>query len=217
MALVERIGSGDHSAFETLMRAYNGKLFRIARAILKDDGDAEDVLQDAYLDAFRHLDEFRGGSELGTWLTRIVVNQALMRLRKERRRSSIVPFRNGAPTDGDSPEAQVPDNRSESPSAAAIRAETRRILERRIDELPSSFRAVFIMREVEDMGIDEIAECLSISPATVRTRLFRARALLRAALARDIDVATGDVFSFAGVRCDRIVANVLARLADTSR
>ena len=212
MALLERIGTGDHAAFETLMRTYNGKLFRIARAILKHDGDAEDVLQDAYLEAYRHLDEFRGGSELSTWLTRIVVNQALMRLRKEKRRSSIVPFRSGASTNAEAPEAQVPDNRSESPSAAAIRAETRRILERRIDELPSSFRAVFIMREVEDMGVDEIAECLSISPATVRTRLFRARALLRAALARDIDVATGDVFAFAGARCDRIVANVLAQL-----
>lgn len=213
MALVERIGTGDNAAFESLMRTYNGKLFRIARAILKDDGEAEDALQDAYLEAYRHLNEFRGGSELSTWLTRIVVNQALMRLRKEKRRSSIVPFRTGASiVDAESPETQVPDNRSESPSAAAIRAETRRILERRIDELPSSFRAVFIMREVEDMGIDEIAECLFISTATVRTRLFRARALLRAALARDIDVATGDVFAFAGARCDRIVANVLARL-----
>jgi RNA polymerase sigma-70 factor, ECF subfamily len=212
MALAERIGNGDNAAFESLMRTYNGKLFRIARAILKDDDEAEDALQDAYLEAYRHVNEFRGGSELSTWLTRIVVNQALMRLRKEKRRSSIVPFRTGASIDAESPETQVPDTRSESPSAAAIRAETRRILERRIDELPSSFRAVFIMREVEDMGIDEIAECLSIAPATVRTRLFRARALLRAALARDIDLATGDVFAFAGARCDRIVASVLARV-----
>jgi RNA polymerase sigma-70 factor, ECF subfamily len=212
MALVERIGNGDNAAFESLMRTYNGKLFRIARAILKDDGDAEDALQDAYLEAYRHLDEFRGASELSTWLTRIVVNQALMRLRKEKRRSSIVPFRTGVSTDGESPETQVPDIKSESPSAAAIRGETRRILERRIDELPASFRTVFIMREVEDMSIDEVAESLSISPATVRTRLFRARALLRAALARDIDLATADVFAFAGARCDRIVAEVLARL-----
>jgi RNA polymerase sigma-70 factor, ECF subfamily len=212
MALVERIGNGDNAAFESLMRTYNGKLFRIARAILKDDGDAEDALQDAYLEAYRHLDEFRGASELSTWLTRIVVNQALMRLRKEKRRSSIVPFRTGVSTDGEGPETQVPDIKSESPSAAAIRGETRRILERRIDELPASFRTVFIMREVEDMSIDEVAESLSISPATVRTRLFRARALLRAALARDIDLATADVFAFAGARCDRIVAEVLARL-----
>src|SRR5436190_21484146 len=213
MALVERIGTGDHAAFESLMRKYNGKLFRVARAILKDDADAEDVLQDAYLEAYRHVDEFRGGSELSTWLTRIVINQAQMRLRKQKRRSSIIPFRTGVTTNAETPEAQVPDNRSESPSDSAIRAETRRIMERRIDELPSSFRTVFVMREVEEMGIDEIAECLSISPATVRTRLFRARALLRAALAHDIDVATGDVFAFAGARCDRIVANVLARLS----
>lgn len=215
LTLVQRIGTGDQAAFESLMRKYNGKLFRIARSILKDDGDAEDALQDAYLEAYRHIDEFRGASELATWLTRIVINQALARLRKEKRRSSIVPFRSAVAADADAPEAQVPDNRSESPSASVIRAETRRILERRIDELPASFRAVFVMREVEDMGIDEIAECLSISPATVRTRLFRARALLRAALARDIDVATGDVFAFAGARCDRIVANVLARLSGT--
>lgn len=211
--LLERIGSGDQAAFEGVMRKYNGKLFRVARAILKDDTDAEDVLQDAYLDAYRHLGDFRGDSELSTWLTRIVVNHALMRLRREKRRSSIVPFQSTSAPDGETPETQVPDNRSESPSTGAIRAETRRILERRIDELPSSFRAVFVMREVEDMSMEEIAECLSIAPATVRTRLFRARALLREALARDIDLATGDVFAFAGARCDRIVANVLARLS----
>jgi len=194
------------------MRKYNGKLFRIARAILKDDSDAEDVLQEAYLDAYRHIGDFRGGSELSTWLTRIVINQALMRVRKERRRSSIVPFRSALMHETDSPEVQVPDQQSESPSASAIRAETRQMLERRIDELPVAFRTVFIMREVEEMSVEETARCLSITPATVRTRLFRARALLREALARDIDTATGDVFAFAGARCDRIVANVLARL-----
>ena len=211
-ALVERIGTGDQAAFEVLMRKYNGKLFRIARAILKDDSDAEDVLQDAYLEAYRHIGGFRGGSELGTWLTRIVINQALMRVRKARRRSSIIPFHNTLARDGESPEAQVPDQQSESPSASVIRAETRRILERRIDELPAAFRTVFVMREVEEMSVEEIAECLSIAAATVRTRLFRARALLREALARDIDMATGDVFAFAGARCDRIVSAVLARL-----
>jgi RNA polymerase sigma-70 factor (ECF subfamily) len=211
-ALVERIGRGDHLAFEAVMRKYNGKLFRIARAILKDDSDAEDVLQEAYLDAYRHIGDFRGGSELSTWLTRIVINQALMRVRKERRRSSIVPFRSALMHETDSPEVQVPDQQSESPSASAIRAETRQMLERRIDELPVAFRTVFIMREVEEMSVEETARCLSITPATVRTRLFRARALLREALARDIDTATGDVFAFAGARCDRIVANVLARL-----
>ena len=214
-ALVERIASGDQLAFEAVMRKYNGKLFRIARAILKDDSDAEDVLQDAYLDAYRHIGDFRGGSELATWLTRIVINQALMRVRKERRRSSIVPFRSALMHETDSPEAQVPDQQSESPSASVIRSETRRMLERRIDQLPVAFRTVFIMREVEEMSVEETARCLSITPATVRTRLFRARALLREALARDIDTATGDVFAFAGARCDRIVATVLARLNST--
>ena len=211
-ALVERIATGDQLAFEAVMRKYNGKLYRIARAILKNDSDAEDVLQDAYLDAYRHIGEFRGGSELATWLTRIVINQALMRVRKERRRSSIIPFRSALMHETDSPEAQVPDQQSESPSASVIRAETRRMLERRIDELPVAFRTVFIMREVEEMSVEETARCLSITPATVRTRLFRARALLREALARDIDSATGDVFAFAGARCDRIVSAVLARL-----
>ena len=216
LALAERIGRGDQGAFEALMRKYNGKLFRIARAILKDDSDAEDVLQDAYLEAYRHIGDFRGGSELATWLTRIVINQALMRVRKERRRSSILPFRNTLTHETESPEAQVPDLQSESPSASVIRAETRRMLERRIDELPVAFRTVFVMREVEEMSVEETARCLSISPATVRTRLFRARALLRESLARDIDTATSDVFAFAGARCDRIVATVLARLNSTS-
>jgi RNA polymerase sigma factor (sigma-70 family) len=209
--LVARIAGGDQTAFEVLMRKYNGKLFRIARAILKDDRDAEDVLQEAYLDAYRHIQDFRGDSEVGTWLTRIVINQALMRLRKEKRRSVIVPFRAARANEAEQGEADVVDNRTESPSNRVLRAEIRRILERRIDELPLSFRTVFVMREVEDMSVQETAECLGLSPATVRTRLFRARGLLRESLAREMDIAAVDVFGFAGARCDRIVATVLAR------
>jgi RNA polymerase sigma-70 factor, ECF subfamily len=209
--LAARIADGDAAAFESLMRKYNGRLFRIARAILKDDSDAEDALQDAYLDAYRHMREFEGISQLGTWLTRIVINQSLARLRKEKRRSAIVPFRRPGADAIDRPEDDVADERTESPSASVWRGEMRRILERRIDELPMSFRTVFVMREVDDMSVQETADCLAISPATVRTRLFRARALLREALARDLDVATADVFGFAGARCDRIVAAVLAR------
>lgn len=209
--LVDRISRRDHSAFETLMRRYNGRLFRVARAILKDDAEAEDALQDAYLEAYRHIAEFRGGAQLSTWLTRIVVNQALMRLRKRRRERVIVPF--GAPHE-EGPEAgeQTVDENAEAPSTTAFRAEVRHLLERRIDELPVSFRAVFVMRDVEDMSVQETADALSIPPATVRTRLFRARALLREALARDMDSATSDVFGFAGARCDRIVGNVLRRI-----
>ena len=209
--LVAGIARGDQTAFESLMRKYNGKLFRIARAILKDDSDAEDVLQDAYLDAYRHIQDFRGDSQAGTWLTRIVVNQALMRLRKEKRRSVIIPFRGMRSDEAERGEADVADDKAESPSTRVLRAEIRRILERRIDELPLSFRTVFVMREVEDMSVQETAECLGISSATVRTRLFRARALLRESLARELDIAAADVFGFAGARCDRIVAAVLAR------
>ena len=209
--LVTRIAAKDPSAFEQLMRRHNGRLFRVARAIVRDDAAAEDVLQEAYLEAYRHISDFRGSAQLSTWLTRIVVNQSLMRLRRQKRERVVVPFRD--PESGAVTPQDFADERGESPSATAWRAEVRRILERRIDELPVAFRTVFIMREVEDMTADETAEALGIPAATVRTRLFRARALLREALARDIDVATPGVFGFAGARCDRIVASVLARVS----
>ena len=209
--LAARIARHDPAAFEALMRRHNGKLFRVARAILRDDGEAEDALQDAYVDAYRHIRDFRGGSQLVTWLTRIVINHSLMRLRRQKRDRVVVPIdRRG--DDRELPEIDVRDRRSESPSDALLRGEIRRILERRIDELPVAFRTVFVMRDVEDMTVQETADCLSIPSATVRTRLFRARALLRQALERDIDTATLDVFGFAGARCDRIVAAVLRRL-----
>jgi len=209
--LAQRIVAGDHGAFETLMRRHNGKLFRVARSVLKDDSEAEDALQDAYLDAYRHMADFQGGAQLGTWLTRIVINHALMRLRRQKRDRVVVPFADDA-TPESGGEAEVADRRAEPPADATLRGEIRKILERRIDELPLAFRTVFIMRDVEDLSVQETAECLGIPAATVRTRLFRARALLREGLARDFDGATSDVFGFAGERCDRIVANVLARL-----
>ena len=210
--LVRRILAGDRDAFQRLMRLHNTSLFRAARAIVRDDADAEDVLQEAYIAAFVHLCDFRGDSRLATWLTRIVINQALGRLRS-RRRDNVVellddPSR-GAPTPMEQP---MDEDAGGSPEAGAMRAELRRLLERKIDALPLAFRTAFILREVEEMTIEEAAECLAIPEATVRTRVFRARALLRASLAEELDVATGDVFSFAGVRCDRIVAGVLERL-----
>lgn len=214
--LAVRIAHKDEAAveaFESLMRKHNGRLFRIARAILKDDAEAEDALQDGYLDAYRNIDGFRGGSQLGTWLTRIVINQALGRLRKQKREPVVVPFGPRRQSRSNYEPVELRDDKGESPTNAALRAEVRRILERRIDELPVAFRAVFVMREVEDMTVQETAECLSIPEATVRSRLFRARALLREALARDLDTATTDIFPFAGQRCDRIVAAVLRRIS----
>lgn len=208
--LVPRIARGDQAAFETLMRRYNGKLFRIARAILKDDADAEDALQEAYLRAYQRIGDFRGDAQLATWLTRIVINEALMRLRKQKRDRVVIPFDETHSMTTEQAAAAA-DDRTESPPRATLRAEIRQMLERRIDALPVAFRTVFVMRDVEDMSVQETAECLSIPPATVRTRLFRARALLREAMARDMDMATSDVFGFAGARCDRIVAATLAR------
>ena len=210
--LVRRVRSRDPIAFETLMRRHNGRLFRVARAILRDDAEAEDALQDAYVDAFRHIGDFRCDSRLATWLTRVVINHALMRLRKQKRERTVVPI--GRPMGDDQRrEEDVADEKTETAYAATLRKELRQILERRIDELPLSFRTVFVMREVEDMSVEETAGTLGIPPATVRTRLFRARALLREALSRDIDGATVEVFGFDGERCDRIVATVLARAA----
>jgi RNA polymerase sigma factor (sigma-70 family) len=215
LALVGLIARHDHAAFEALMRRHNGRLFRIARAILKNETEAEDALQDAYLDAYRHIGDFRGASQPATWLTRIVINQALMRLRRRKRDRTVVPFVGystaASDVETDPVEDEVADDRIESPPGIVLRAEVRRLLERRIDALPVAFRTVFVMRDVEDMSVQETADCLAIPAATVRTRLFRARALLREALARDLDTVTTEVFGFAGARCDRIVAGVLAQ------
>ena len=211
LELAGRIVHRDHAAFETLMRRHNARLFRVARGVLKNDADAEDCLQEAYLQAYRNMSSFQGQANLSTWLTRIVINAALMRLRRDRRHGVVVPF-GASPHHVDDPETTLADERQELPPRATLRNEIRQILERRLDELPLAFRTVFVMRDVEDMSVQETADALGIPAATVRTRLFRARALLREALARDIDSASVDVFGFAGERCDRIVGAVLARL-----
>jgi RNA polymerase sigma-70 factor, ECF subfamily len=207
--LVEQVRRGNASAFGALMRRYNRRLFRTARAILKDDGAAEDALQEAYVAAYRHMQDFRGDSAVGTWLTRIVVNQALQALRKSRRDRVVVPFDESP--DGDRL-LEIADAPSRTPENMMLSAEMRRLIERKIDELPESYRTVFMLREVEDMTVEETAAALDIPGATVRTRLFRAKARLRESLAQEMDVATQEVFGFDGERCDRIVRTVLARI-----
>lgn len=209
--LVARIVGHDRDAFRQLMRLHNTALFRAARSILRDDADAEDVVQEAYLAAYRHLAEFRGQAKLSTWLTRIVINQALARLRS-RRRDKVVVFLDEHERAGAAPLEQAMSEDSDSPEAGAMRTQMRHLLERKIDALPLAFRTAFILREVEELPIEEVAACLAVPAATVRTRVFRARALLRASLAEEMDLATRDVFAFAGRRCDRIVAGVMARL-----
>jgi len=199
----------DAQAFEAIMREHNRMLFRTARAILRDDAEAEDALQEAYVQAYRSLDGFRGESKLSTWLARIVANEALMRLRKRARRAEIVPMEPSATAAME----QISDpNMDNAPDLSAERREMRGLLEAQIDALPDLYRTVFMLRAVEELSVEETAAVLGMPAATVRTRFFRARSLLREALAQKMDVACADAFSFAGSRCDRIVASVLARI-----
>ncbi|TFZ07604.1 RNA polymerase sigma factor [Ramlibacter humi] len=220
-AIAAGVRAGDAAAFERLMRQYNRRLFRTARALLRDDAEAEDTLQEAYLHAFRAMHSFRGEASLATWLTRIVVNEAMSRLRRQARRHNIVPIHAGATLHGDEGEPDAMNeepggNSADAPDEALGRAELRTLLERKIDGLPQDFRAVFVLRAVEELNIEETAQCLGIPQATVRTRYFRARGLLREAMAQELDFAERDAFRFDGARCDRIVATVL-RAAEASR
>ena len=199
---------------EKIFRDEAGRALATLIRLVGDFDLAEDALQDAYIDAHRQIRKFRGDSKLSTWLTRIVINEALGRLRKRKGDRVVVPL---ATASHDSPEHEVSnlgDPTSETPEHAVLRTELRRLLEEKIDRLPVAYRTVFIMREVEEMTVEETAACLAIPDATVRSRLFRARALLRESLARDLDMATVDVFAFAGERCDRIVAGVLTRVRE---
>jgi len=205
-----RIAAGDHLAFEALMRKHNRMLYRVARAVLRDDAEAEDALQLAYLHAYQAIGNYRGESKLSTWLTRIVVNETLMRMRRRRRESMVIPLESTA-EESDMAMIENIESPAELPESAAMRSETRALIERRIDALPEIFRAVFVLRALEELSVEETAASLDISEATVRTRFFRARSLLREALAREIDVATGEAFAFDGARCDRIVSAVLGR------
>ena len=207
--LAALVAAGDRRAFERLMRRYNRRLYRVARATLGEDREAEDALQDAYLAAYRAIGSFRGGAALSTWLTRIVLNECYARLRRTARRDNVVPI---APlADGELPLDAV-DTKAEMPEQAAMRNEIGSLIARHVDALPADLRAAFVLRSVEDLSVEQTAQSLGIPEATVRTRHFRARALLRDSLARDIDVAERELFEFAGERCDRIVARVLAAL-----
>lgn len=211
MELVARAASGDEAAFEAIMRRHNRQLFRTARSILKSNAEAEDALQEAYLRAWRALSGFRADAKLSTWLVRIVLNEALGRLRRQG--AQIIALDTAMQSTEPETQAALTADPDRQPDRLAMRAEIRRLMEARIDLLPDVFRSVFMLRAVEEMDVEEVAQALGIPAATVRTRFFRARSLLREGLASDIDMALGDAFAFDGARCDRIVAAVLARVA----
>lgn len=209
--LVSRAAAGDTAAFAMLMRRHNRLLFRTARSILRNDADAEDAVQEGYMHAWRALGKFNAQSRLSTWLVRIIVNEALGRLR--RNRAPVIPLE--AAMISHDPETQAaltesPDHGSEQ---SVLRTQIRQMLESRIDLLPDVYRTVFMLRAVEEMNVEEVAQVLDIPEATVRTRFFRARSLLREGLAAEMDTSIGEVFSFDGERCDRMVAGVLARIS----
>ena len=210
--LVALVRGGDGSAFREIMRRYNQRLYRVARGIVRDEAEAEDVLQEAYMRAFAALGDFRGDSELPTWLTRIVMNEALGRMRR-RRPTEALEALDRAIEHGDTRVIMFPGvHASPSPEVAAAHAEVRRLLEAAIDELPESFRLVFMMRDVEEMSIEETATSLNIRPETVKTRLYRAHRLLRKNLDARLSTVLRDAFPFQGARCSRITDAVMARL-----
>lgn len=207
--LIAHAAAGQACAFEAIMRRHNRLLFRTARSILKSDQEAEEAVQDAYLRAWQALNGFRAEAKLSTWLVRIVVNEALGRLR--RKSADVIPLEAAmTATDPDIQAAFVAAPET-TPEHQTQRAQLRRLLEASIDQLPEVFRTVFMLRAVEEMEVPEVALALGIPEATVRTRFFRARSLLREGLASAIDTTLPDAFSFDGERCDRIVANVLAQ------
>ncbi len=208
--LVALVRRGEGEAFRALMQRYNRRLYRVARGVVRDDGEAEDVVQEAYVRAYAALAGFRGESSLATWLTRIVLNEAFGRLRR-RRPAEVLEALDDVPQE--SRVVMFPGvHAMGDPEAAAARAEVRRLLERAVDELPEAFRLVFIMRDIDEMSIEETAAQLDIRPETVKTRLHRARKLLREHLHEKLASVLKDSFPFAGTRCARIADAVMARL-----
>ena len=211
-ALVACVLRGEREAFRQIMQRCNQRLFRVVRGVIRDEAEAEDVVQAAYVHAYEKLGTFRGESSLATWLARIALNEAHGRLRRRRETveiehveavevavSNVVPF----------PGLEA----GENPQAAAERSQLRRLLESAIDGLPEGFRLVYLLRDVEGCSVEETAIALDLREETVKTRLHRARKLLRAALAEQVCTTQDDAFGFMGERCARTTSAVMARIA----
>jgi RNA polymerase sigma-70 factor (ECF subfamily) len=207
--LVQRARGRDEAAIRAIMQGNNRRLYRIARGILRNDGEAEDVVQETYVRAFTHLESFRGDSSLATWLSRIAMNEALGRLRRARPSVELNSLPPGAL------EAQIiqfPLSACEDPEKTMAQREIQHVVEHAIDELPEAFRIVFITRVIEGMNVEETAELLDLKPETVKTRLHRARTMLRENVERKIGPVVMEAFPFAGKRCERLTEAVLKRL-----
>jgi RNA polymerase sigma-70 factor (ECF subfamily) len=203
--LVERARAKDPTAFELLMRRHNQRVYRVVRAVLHDPAEIEDVIQQAYLQAFLHLDQFVGNARWSTWVCRIAINEALARLRQRGRFVSMEAV-------GEEALANMSNASIDDPERVASRHELGQMVEQAIDRLPEMYRAVLIMREVEGMTTIETAAVLDVEPDVVKTRLHRARASLRAAIENGVGEELKSAYSFGNERCDRVVAGVLRLL-----
>jgi RNA polymerase sigma-70 factor, ECF subfamily len=204
--VVRRVREGEAALFEVLMRRYNQRLYRAARSIVKDEDEAEDVMQQAYVNAFQHLDQFAGRASFATWLTRIAVHEALARRRRRGRAVEIEAMQS------DDGEAGALTSTDPDPEEQALTGELRRTLEAALDCLSPMYRVVFVLREVEGLGTAETASCLETSEDVVKTRLHRARALLQRELLARAGQGARHAFTFRAYRCDRVVGAVLARI-----
>lgn len=208
-ALVQLARTRNEAAVRALTQRYNRRLFRLARSILRDDAEAEDVVQEAWVRAFGALDRFRGESAFATWLTRIALNEALGRKRKQR---PTVDWETYGDNRSQAEILQFPVSAMTSdPERKMAQSEIRQVLERSIDELPEGFRTVFVARVVEGMDVEETAALFGLKPETVKTRLHRARTMLRAALDRQLGPALTETFPFDGALCERMTERVVQR------
>jgi len=206
--VIKRVKAGDTSLYEIIMRRYNQRLYRIARAILRDDSEAEDVIQDAYVRAFQHLDQFAGRAPFSAWLTRIAVHEALARLRLRNRSQQL------EDTGQNGEFLMTLAESSPDPEQSASRAETNQLLEDAVLGLLEQFRTVVMLRDVEELSTSETATALDLSEENVKVRLHRGRAMLRSWLVARVGAQAKNAFPFMGIRCDRVVHGVLARLAE---
>ena len=212
-ALIQRINAGDVNAYEGIMRRYNQRLFRVTRGILDNDAEAMDAIQEAYIKAFDQLDTVRDIKALPAWLIRIARNEALQYLRKNKRNVSVDPENFDSGQLEPVLELEVMINTRDQPDSKVANEQLRQLLEANIDKLPPSFREVFILRAIDQSSVRETAEILEIPEATVKTRYFRANALLQKQLSEHIQESNVGLYEFAGHRCDAIVRGVLDRLS----
>lgn len=205
--VVARVLAGETALYEIIMRRYNQRLYRVVRAILRDEGETEDVMQDAYVRAYQHLGQFENRAPFATWLTRIAVHEALARLRRRNRTQPL----ELAVDDGAS--AMNPSDSSPDPEQNTSQAELSRMLEEAILALPEDYRAVLMLRDIEELSTTETAAALSLSEDNVKVRLFRGRAMVRKALFERVGASAKSAFPFMGTRCDRMVERVFQALA----